>query len=430
MRREKEKERERERARDREREREKERVKEQKEKEQRERDKKRRETEAKMVGGISNARMEDAMARTRTQPQPRARSQAKAKEHEESALDTDSGSESGDEQDDDDDDGEMFYDAPAHAHSPPASLSPATGRPPLPPPKSSLRSGVGLGMRSVSGPSSVAADARTSRTTNTDSTRQTVLSGISAFGAPRRDSGSGGGAGDRSSTAANFGTIRTMTTVATSLGDDAYSQRASMLSDGFGGSVLGEPLQGSPRRASIELPGGGPGTAQFLHKQTRDRDRRPSETANIDLSRVIEEGDDAVAAADTGPSGSNGSPPGRKHRPQPIQLGKGKWPDDFLSAFAQQPSPTRAISIKQKHSSDGGISGMSISPPRKLAIVGQHAANNDSSESLGLGLARRPTHRPRHSLDAIPSGSGGGAPSERARREPEPARCRRDRSGD
>ncbi len=137
-----------------------------------------------------------------------------------------------------------------------------------------------------------------------------MFSGISAFGAPRRDSGSGGNggaAGDRSSTAANFGTIRTMTTVATSLGDDAFSQRASMLSDGFGGSVLGEPLQGSPRRASIELPGG-PGTAQFIHKQTRDRDRRPSETANIDLSRVIEEGDDAVAAADTGPSGSNGSP--------------------------------------------------------------------------------------------------------------------------
>ncbi|KLO12719.1 kinase-like protein [Schizopora paradoxa] len=46
---------------------------------------------------------------------------------------------------------------------------------------------------------------------------------------------------------------------------------------------------------------------------------------------------------------------------------------------------------------------MSISPPRKLSLIGQ----NDSAESLGLGLARRPTHRPRHSLDAIPSGAGG-----------------------
>ncbi len=99
---EKDRERERARDRDRERERESERVKELKEKElrekeQREREKKRRETEAKMVGGISNARMEDAMARTRT-PTPTPSALASKGEGKISArgvgLDTDSGSES------------------------------------------------------------------------------------------------------------------------------------------------------------------------------------------------------------------------------------------------------------------------------------------------------------------------------------------------
>ncbi len=104
--------------------------------------------------------------------------------------------------------------------------------------------------------------------------------------------------------------------------------------------MLGEPLQGSPRHASIELPAGGPGTAQFIHKQTRDRDRRPSETVNIDLSRVIEEDDDTVAAADTSASASNGSPPGCKHSPQPIQLGKGKWSGGVLLPKEREGSPS------------------------------------------------------------------------------------------
>jgi len=84
---------------------------------------------------------------------------------------------------------------------------------------------------------------------------------------------------------------------------------------------------------------------------------------------------------------------------QPIQLGKGKWPGDFITAFQALPPP-RPSAIKRPGIDGTFTSGpSSLSPPRKFAVVGQ-SAPNESAESLPQLGPRRPTHRPGHSIDA------------------------------
>ena len=69
------------------------------------------------------------------------------------------------------------------------------------------------------------------------------------------------------------------------------------------------------------------------------RDQRPSETANIGLSRVIEE----VEERHTGDTAKVNEHVVKK-RLQLI-LGKGKWLDDFIATF-QAPPPHRLLAIK------------------------------------------------------------------------------------
>ena len=139
----------------------------------------------------------------------------------------------------------------------------------------------------------------------------------------------------------------------------------------------------------LELSGGAlPG--YLICKASRDQ--RPSETANIGLSRVIEE----VEERHTGDTAKVNERVVKK-RLQLI-LGKGKWLDDFIATF-QAPPPHRLLAIKCPEIDRTFTSSpSSLSPPRKFAIVGQSALN-ESAELLPQLRPRRPTHRPHHGID-------------------------------
>lgn len=195
----------------------------------------------------------------------------------------------------------------------------------------------------------------------------------------------------RSSDAQNskFGTLRTMTTEATSFvpsENPSLSPTESKAITSFLAEELKRPLE--PPRPSF------------------GRERRPSETAVVDLTRVIEESEEGSSSA----KANKRSKTPERAVPVPIpprpklQLGKGKWPDDFISAFSPS-SPTQKESISSLGDDDEpstssvsvAPSRLSASPPRKLAIVGV-SRGNESIESLPQ-FPRRPTHRARHSVD-------------------------------
>ena len=92
--------------------------------------------------------------------------------------------------------------------------------------------------------------------------------------------------------------------------------------------------KGSPKRLPQELSGVAlPG--YLICKASRDQ--RPSETANIGLSRVIEE----VEERHTGDTAKVNERVVKK-RLQLI-LGKGKWLDDFIATF-QAPATSQTVS--------------------------------------------------------------------------------------
>jgi hypothetical protein len=188
-----------------------------------------------------------------------------------------------------------------------------------------------------------------------------------------------------------FGTLRTMTTEATSF---IPSENPSLSPNDA--KALAEEMS---RRRSLD---GRP-----------PRERRPSETAIVDLTRVIEEAEDSSTSA-KGAGRSNGSavtaasPPSSPQRPKlsAIRLGKGKWPDDFLDAFPAKKDfgsafldeeDLRPPSPQALRPQSPPASPLSISPPRKLAIQNSGRVNG-SVESLPQ-FPRRPSHRSRHSVD-------------------------------
>ncbi|EIW79378.1 hypothetical protein CONPUDRAFT_127468 [Coniophora puteana RWD-64-598 SS2] len=187
---------------------------------------------------------------------------------------------------------------------------------------------------------------------------------------------------------------------------------------------------------------------------SRRRERRPSESAGVDLMSLTEEEEtnaSANASARSSPpprsrerrrqNGSNGGYTAfdddtARASAEPasrVRLGKGKWPDDFLDAFqgpSSMPStPVRPIPIVKSPGaasaagpgelfplsssplSGAGAGPLSASPSRKLAIVGA-SRHNDSGDSVVAPGPRRPTHRPRHSVDVpgfVPRDSGSGS---------------------
>lgn len=166
-----------------------------------------------------------------------------------------------------------------------------------------------------------------------------------------------------------FGTIRTFTTEATSL---APSEGVS--------SFRAEACSVPPSPAEEQCA----------------RKRKPSETAIADLSRVVEETDESGSSANgrskSGKGGKGDVVEKERAKPSPIKLGKGKWPDDFIDAF-QGHLGSSALEDEELSLQ----TPLSISPPRKLAVVGA-ARTNESVDSLPQ-FPRRPSHRARHSVD-------------------------------
>ena len=155
--------------------------------------------------------------------------------------------------------------------------------------------------------------------------------------------------GGRSSN--HFGTIRTMTTDLTS--EAPSVSRAE-------GSLIAEDL-------------------------AREREREPA-----DLSRVAEETEESVSSKGHGDNSNKSEKPS-------FYLGKGKWPEDFMDALQQQ-SP-RSIPTRDLFPDQEQPSPISVSSPRKLAVVGAPPGSRSPPESISP-LPRRPTHRSRHSVDA------------------------------
>ncbi|KAI4522198.1 hypothetical protein K525DRAFT_199375 [Schizophyllum commune Loenen D] len=165
-------------------------------------------------------------------------------------------------------------------------------------------------------------------------------------------------AGRTNSGGGRFGTIRTITTEATS--------ESPSLTRAEGGNV-----------------------AEDIRKRdTNGRERILSGSPVVDLSRVEEVDEFGSARNLKGKAREDPDKP-------PLRLGKGKWPDDFIDAIGQQRTGIRS----PPPDSDPPPSPLSSSPggPRKLAIVGA-ARRNDSVDSL-QPFPRRPSHRSRHSID-------------------------------
>ena len=125
------------------------------------------------------------------------------------------------------------------------------------------------------------------------------------------------------------------------------------------------------------------------------QDRKPSETAGVDLTRVAEEaegGGSGVVSRLRPREKSSSGEDGRTRARQAIRLGKGKWPDDFFPPGSLSPG-------SEPSESPRNVTPLSTTPPRKLAIVGRA---NGSTESLPQ-FPRKPSHRSRHSLDTPPT---------------------------
>ncbi|KAG6833014.1 hypothetical protein H0H87_012600 [Tephrocybe sp. NHM501043] len=175
-----------------------------------------------------------------------------------------------------------------------------------------------------------------------------------------------------------YGTIRTVTT-------DMTSEAPSMTRTE--GNAIAEELT---RRKSTDS-----GTRH-------PRDRKLSEAPVVDLSRVIEEGDDSASTSSRGNGRLMEHPKAmtKSEKPPALHLHKGKWPDDFMDAF-QTHSPVLAVTPKSSiadQEDNPKRTPISISPPRKLAVVGA-SRRNESAEALPQ-FPRRPTHRARQSVDA------------------------------
>jgi hypothetical protein len=170
--------------------------------------------------------------------------------------------------------------------------------------------------------------------------------------------------------------------------------------DGFGSgdgnnnnyspSTSGGIVLNQRRRGSLESP-------------VRSRERKPSETIPVDLSRVVEESEEPVNG------GGRGN--GMAHKAERINLKQGKWPDDFLDAFsaAQNHVASRPIAIK-KPSRSSLATAMSADAPTighdELATADLVALSAPAdppstleSQYFSSPAARRPSHRARHSVD-------------------------------
>lgn len=272
---------------------------------------------------------------------------------------------------------------------------PIIGKPP-PPPKSPLRKQSsrtqdpgGLATwakQAASPPSSPPRDTPLSQDQARMHTRQSMASSVITATTVLSTAPSSTFDSPHGSSSNNYGTIRTVTTDMTS---EAPSVR-------FDSNPFEED---TVRRSSVELPPALP---------PKFRDRRSGEVRNVDLSRVAEETDDSTSRGSSSRDGKESNnrnlPPVSPIEKPAINLRKGKWPDDFLDAFEKRQKPQLSISPSSSTPEiDGGLSRgaspVSISSPRKLAVVNRATPTEDGGLSQ---FPRRPSHRPRHSVDGTP----------------------------
>ena len=261
-----------------------------------------------------------------------------------------------------------------------------------------------------------------------------------------KHSGSGGSGG-----MPYYGTVRTVTTDLTSEGPSLSRTEGSRLAEEMllekeREVVISPPPVGMKRRLSAgesDRTGGG-----VVYGMGMLRERKLSESPLPDLTRVAEETDESVS--------SKGKPSAQlqhvhrqrtrtrsiQQQPQPqlplpptpqahVNLRKGKWPDDFQDAFPSgstattssanpNSSSTAPIAIpsaktrQHQYYQDEAAAArsssstpVSVSPPRKLAVVGMRTRSDSLAGGEGgiYSQPRRPTHRPRHSIDAPISAS-------------------------
>nr|VWO96980.1 STE/STE11/CDC15 protein kinase [Ganoderma boninense] len=177
-----------------------------------------------------------------------------------------------------------------------------------------------------------------------------------------------------------YGTIRTVTTDVTSL---APSESPSITRTE--GSSMASSFKDESRKRSIDSP------------SRPSRERRPSETAIVDLSRVVEEMEDsATSRTRSDKTESDKARIPSRGTPIPIKLGKGKWPDDFLG-LDSFPAPKSSLLDDDESFSASVHTPLSVSPPRSKVAFSARSPNQ-SVESLPQ-FPRRPTHRARHSVD-------------------------------
>ncbi|KAH6915968.1 STE/STE11/cdc15 protein kinase [Coprinopsis sp. MPI-PUGE-AT-0042] len=196
----------------------------------------------------------------------------------------------------------------------------------------------------------------------------TTTTGLSTTPSSLLDNGQGSSFGNK------YGTIRTVTTEMTSA-EPSLSREE--------GNAIADKLSRSP---PIDVP-------------MRPK-RRSGEPHNIDLSRVAEETDDTASSGRTadGRSKSNANGSGDRQRPSKpaVHLRKGKWPDDFFDAMPESGRSITPIFTQDLESFSRAASPVTRSP-RKIAVVADSSFNGDGAQRPQL--PRRPTHRPRHSVD-------------------------------
>jgi hypothetical protein len=171
---------------------------------------------------------------------------------------------------------------------------------------------------------------------------------------------------------------------------------AAACSDDDDATGDGGPVLNQRRRGSIE-------------NAMRPRERKPSETVPVDLSRVVEESEEPNPSS--GGAGGTGNAARRSAIPvngrvERIKLGQGKWPDDFFEAFqaSYAPPPSRPITISKPPSRSSLTVSRSADVPRvighdEFAIADLTLATPSSPLAPSPLVGRRPTHRARHSVD-------------------------------
>jgi hypothetical protein len=211
-----------------------------------------------------------------------------------------------------------------------------------------------------------------------------------------------------------FGTIRTVTTEATSFIPSEWPSMTRTEASAVAASISACDDNGDGNNHSPSTGAGGIVLNQRrrsnLESPVRLRERRPSETVPVDLLRVVEESEEPTSGGGNSSRGvaSAGRLAPANGRIERINLKQGKWPDDFLDALQPQNYvPSRPIAIKKP--SRTSLSASADAPPSghdEFAFADPGALSTSASPSPNLEpylpsspTVRRPTHRARHSVD-------------------------------